>query len=147
MTCQHCGRESTPTHEYHHCIANLRADLHEARTDLAEAEREDAARAQFDAAISESTNAMMKEALGLEMCSRLWGVELERLGYACDQLRANLAESRKKELDAETRACATEERAQRLAEAWRRLLLYHDKFCRCYACNEARGVLKKEETL
>lgn len=75
------------------------------------------ARRRFDRAIRESTNAMMKEALGAEMYSRLWGVELERLGYACDTLRAQVeallrerdgARADFKELQAEWRRTTTE---------------------------------------
>src|SRR5207253_86124 len=106
MICERCGHEllhgpARLAHGMEQCLANLRADLAEARADLAEADREDEARERFDAAIHESTNAMMKEVLGPEMYSRLWGVELERLGYACDRLHADLAASQQKELDAE----------------------------------------------
>lgn len=68
-------------------LAECERERDEARADLAESDREDDARRRFDAAIREGTNAMMREALGAEMYNRLWGVELERLGYACDALR------------------------------------------------------------
>ena len=54
------------------------------------AEQEDDARG---ADIRTSTNEMMKEALGAEMYSRLWGPELERLGHVGDRIQTQRDEA------------------------------------------------------
>ena len=86
----------------------LEVRVREAEADLAESDREDDARQRFDSAIREGTNAMMKEALGTVMYARLWGVELERLGHACDVLRADLATERARREEAEAKLAIME---------------------------------------
>jgi hypothetical protein len=86
------GREAPRSGWCHRCIryqegiARL-TPVYERAQAADEMEHELDSRQSFDRAINESTNAMMREALGSEMYSRLWGYELERLGEACDALR------------------------------------------------------------
>lgn len=72
-------------------LATRDREVAELTAQVAEYEREEESDQRFDKALRDGTNAMMRECLGPEMYSRLWGYELERLGRACDWLRAEAA--------------------------------------------------------
>ena len=101
MICERCGHElDSWSQQAPHSETKCIANL---RADLAAAEQ---SRDQWKQAAQNSTDIAMR-------------------GTA--RLRIELTESRKKELDAETRACAAEERAHRLAAALQEMCTLVDR--------------------